>query len=312
METVRFGRTGLEVSVAALGCGGHSRLGMRTGHDEAHATRIVEHAIDRGINLIDTSSAYGTETAVGKAIRGKRDRVFVSTKASTRRGDQLLSASDLAESIELSLTRLDTDYLDVLHLHSLRLDQYPHCLNVLLPELLRQREAGKIRFLGVTEMFDPDPSHRMFQEVLPGDHFDVAMVGFNILNPSARKAVFPQTLQRDVATMVMFAVRRALSHPEVLAELVASLVDTGAVDAGELDREDPLGFVRDFADVSSVTDVAYRFCRHEPGAHVILTGTGNAAHLDANIRSILAPPLPDELRTRLNRVFGDIDTVSGN
>ena len=81
MEHVRLGRTGVEVSVAGLGCGGHSRLGMANGHDEAHATRIVEAALDLGIDFIDTARAYGTEVAVGKALHGRRDKVVISTKS---------------------------------------------------------------------------------------------------------------------------------------------------------------------------------------------------------------------------------------
>ncbi len=75
MQTITLGRTGLDVTVVGLGCGGHSRLGMATGQDEVHATRIVQAALDLGINFIDTARAYGTETAVGNAIRGRRDRV---------------------------------------------------------------------------------------------------------------------------------------------------------------------------------------------------------------------------------------------
>ena len=312
MDTVRLGRTNLEVSVAGLGCGGHSRLGMATGHDEAHAARIVEHALDSGINFIDTARAYGTEPSVGKALRGKRDGVIVSTKASVRHGDELTSAAQLTESLELSLNSLESDYVDVFHLHGVVLDQYPHCRDVLLPEMRRQQQAGKIRFLGITEKFARDPSHLMLQAVLPDDQFDVAMVGFNVLNPSARTTVFPLTRQRDIATLNMFAVRRGLSHPDVLTELVEGLVADGRVDATDVDLDDPLAFARDHERGSSVIDAAYRYCRHEPGADVVLIGTGSAAHLDDNINAILAPPLPDDVISRLNRIFGDVDSVSGN
>lgn len=57
MQTTTLGRTGLEVSVAGLGCGGHSRLGMAYGKDEAHAAGVVSHALDLGINFIDTARA---------------------------------------------------------------------------------------------------------------------------------------------------------------------------------------------------------------------------------------------------------------
>lgn len=285
---------------------------MRTGHDEAHAVGIVRRALDLGVTFFDTARSYGTEPAVGKALRGRRDQVVISTKAPIRRGDGLISAAQLVESLDLSLSCLGTDFVDVFHLHGMRLEHYSHCLDVLLPEMHRQRDAGKIRFLGVTEVFHHDPAHLMFQQVLPDDHFDVAMVGFNMLNPSARASVLPQTRQADVGTLNMFAVRRALSHPDVLAEVLAGLVEAGGVGAADVDLADPLGFVRDFAGVSSVVEAAYRFCRHEPGIDLILTGTGDAAHLDENVRAILAAPLPGELTAVLNRVFGGVKSVSGN
>ena len=313
MQTVRLGRTGLEVGVAGLGCGGHSRLGTGTGHDESHAVRIVQRAMDLGIDFIDTARVYGTEPAVGKAIRGRRDQVVISTKVGPGfgGGDSLLTPQGLTENLEKSLRALGTDYVDVYHLHGMRPEQYPHCLEYLVPEMHRQRDAGKIRFLGVTETFIRDPQHRMFEQVLPDDHFDVIMVGFSMLNPSARERVFAQTLERDVGTLIMFAVRRALSRPEALRELLAGLVEEGVVDASLTD-DDPLGFVADHPEVESLVQAAYRFCRHEPGAHVILTGTGNVAHLEANVAHIQAPKLPDEIADRLGSLFDGVDSVSGN
>ena len=68
MEYTTLGRTGLKVSVAGLGCGGTSRLGLGTGGDAANAVNIVHRALDLGVNLIDTAQYYDTETIVGKAI----------------------------------------------------------------------------------------------------------------------------------------------------------------------------------------------------------------------------------------------------
>ena len=83
MQTVRLGRTELEVSVAGLGCGGHSRLGMATGHDETHAANLVRHALDLGITFIDTARVYGTESAVGAATptKGPSPRTTTSPMA---------------------------------------------------------------------------------------------------------------------------------------------------------------------------------------------------------------------------------------
>jgi len=110
----------------------------------------------------------------------------------------------------------------------------------------------------------------------------------------------------------MFAVRRQLSDPAALRETAAGLIARGEVDGGLVDAADPLGFLRDRAGIGSVVEAAYRFCRHEPGAQVILTGTGDAEHLAANVAAILKPPLPAEVLEWLEAIFGKVDSVSGN
>jgi aryl-alcohol dehydrogenase-like predicted oxidoreductase len=137
----------------------------------------------------------------------------------------------------------------------------------------------------------------------------VVMVGFSLLNPSARQRVFTVTREKDVGTLIMFAVREALSRPDELKKVVAELAARGEIDAGAVDAADPLGFL---GDGRAVVEAAYRFCRHEPGAHVVLTGTGDPAHLQANAAAIQAPPLPPEALARLDAIFGRVDSVSGN
>jgi aryl-alcohol dehydrogenase-like predicted oxidoreductase len=312
METTTLGRTGAVVSVAGLGCGGHSRLGLAKGKDEAHASRIVAHALDLGINFIDTARAYGTESAVGKGIAGKRDQVFISTKSAAGARGRNLTAQELTDSLEKSLQRLGTDYVDLFNLHGVQLRQYPHCVEELVPEMQRQQQLGKIRFLGITEVFAQDTGHVMLQRALPDNLFDVIMVGFNMLNPSARERVFPLTMQHNVGTQIMFAVRRALSHPEALREVLTTLMESGEVDASALSGSDPLALVTGHPEVGTLVEAAYRFCRHEPGAHVVLTGTSSTEHLQQNVQAILAPPLPESIQTRLREIFGNVSSVSGN
>ena len=309
MQTVRLGRTGLEVSVAGLGCGGHSRLGMARGKDVHHAADMVRRALDLGITFIDTARAYGTEEAVGMGVKGRRDQAVISSKAGIGRGTELMSAADMARYVNDCLRKLDTDHVDIFHLHGVTPAQYPHARDVMVPELKRQQAAGKLRFLAISEQFGGDTGHAMFGEALPNDLFDVVMVGFNILNPSARQRVFPATREKDVGTLIMFAVREALSRPEELRKVVGQLIERGEIDAASVDADDPLGFL---GDGHAVVEAAYRYCRHEPGADVILTGTGDPEHLKANVAAIQAPPLPPEILARLDTIFGRVDSVSGN
>ena len=81
MEYKRLGRTGLEVSVACLGCGGSSALGRSIGKSEEYSINLVKQALDLGVNFLDTANVYGTEKIVGKAIKNiNRDQIIISTK----------------------------------------------------------------------------------------------------------------------------------------------------------------------------------------------------------------------------------------
>lgn len=317
MDYIRLGRTNAEVSVAGLGCGGHSRLGMARGASVDEAADLVRRAIDLGINFIDTARIYGTEEAVGRGIAGHdRSGLFLSTKSWVGHGGSetnpvRFTAAQFAANLDESLRKLGTDHVDLWHLHGVSLAQLDYAREVLLPEMQRQRDAGKIRFIGITEVFRHDTGHAMLQAALPTGEFDVAMIGFNLLNPGARNTVFPITLQQDIGTLIMFAVRRALNSAANAAEAVAELIARGEIDAGALDPADPLNFLSMAPGVKSQIEAAYRFCRHEPGTHVILTGTSSAAHLEQNIASILAPPLPDDVQARLAEVFGNITSTSG-
>jgi aryl-alcohol dehydrogenase-like predicted oxidoreductase len=310
MDSITLGKTGLSVSVLGLGGGGHSRLGKQTGATEEESARLVRRALELGVTFIDTAEAYGTEAIIGGALREvRRDAVVLSTKKGPAHDGRLITGAELAQGLDASLKRLQTDYVDIYHLHGVRAHQYDHAVAELVPALLRLREAGKIRFLGITEAFGGDTGHEMLARAVQDDYWDVMMVGFNILNQSARERVLAETARRGIGVLCMFAVRDALSRPEKLREIVGDLVARGQISPAGLDLEDPLGFARAVAE--SLPDAAYRFCRAEPGIHVVLSGTGNIQHLEANVASILRPPLPESVRNRLIELFAGLDTVSG-
>jgi aryl-alcohol dehydrogenase-like predicted oxidoreductase len=312
MDYITLGRTGLRASVLGLGGGGHSRLGQRLGAATAESVRIVRRALELGVTFVDTAEGYGTEPIVGEALRGvARESVILSTKKSPVEDGRPITADELTRGLEDSLSRLGTEYVDIYHLHGVRDGQYDRAVAELVPAMLRLREQGKLRFLGITEAFAADPGHAMLSRAVRDDWWDVVMVGFNILNQSARDRVLAETRRRDIGVLCMFAVRDALSRQEKLRETVADLVRRGQVDPDALDSEDPLGFLLRDGAARSVPDAAYRFCRAEPGIHVVLSGTGNPEHLEENIASILAPPLPPEVHARLVETFARVDTVSG-
>src|SRR5205823_439094 len=307
MEYTTLGRTGLKVSVAGLGCGGFSRLGLGTGKTEANAIAIIRAALDLGVNLFDTAAAYGTETVLGKALKAvPREEVVIATKAPFNVSHPNASAASAVASLDNSLRELATDYIDIYQLHGVAPAAYDHAHDVIAPALIKEKAKGKFRHLGVTETAPHDPEHRMLQRAVPDGMWEVAMLGFHMMHQNARDAVFPLTREHRVGTLLMFAVRNIFSRPGQLAATMRELAAAGELPQWLAETEDPLGFLIHEGGAESVIDAAYRFVRHEPGVDVVLFGTGDPEHLRTNLASLLAPPLPEADRARLANLFGHL------
>ncbi len=307
MEYVTLGRTGLRASVAGLGCGGFSRLGLGRGKSEADAVALIHEALDLGVNLFDTAAAYGTEAVLGKALKAvAREKVVIATKAPFNVSNPNSSAESAVASLDNSLRQLATDYIDIYQLHGVAPAAYDHARNVIAPALLKEKAKGKFRHLGITETAPHDPEHRMLQRAVADGAWDVAMVGFHMMHQNARDAVFPLTREHRVGTLLMFAVRNIFSRPGQLAATVRELAAAGEVPQWLTETGDPLAFLIHEGGAQSLIDAAYRFVRHEPGVDVVLFSTGDPVHLRTNLASLLAPPLPEADRARLASLFGHL------
>ena len=160
MEKTTLGRTGLEVSAIGLGCGGFSRLGMFSkGID--NASRIVRYSYENGINFFDTAYLYGTQPAVRKGLEGiPRDRYIISSKFIYATPDKIIKQeNELEKCIDECLKDLKTDYIDIFSLHGVLPQVYKKVRDRFYPELVKMKEKGKIRFIGLTELFGLDNSH---------------------------------------------------------------------------------------------------------------------------------------------------------
>ncbi|HKJ60577.1 MAG TPA: aldo/keto reductase [Hyphomicrobiales bacterium] len=157
MEMRNLGDQGLKVSALGLGCMGMSHA--YGGSDEAESIKVIHHAIDIGVNFLDTAEAYGpfiNEELVGRAIAGKRDKVVIATKFGFRIGDFEGSTpggtdsrpEHVMEVCDASLKRLGIDCIDLFYQH--RVDKSVPIEDT-VGAMARLVEAGKIRYLGLSE-----------------------------------------------------------------------------------------------------------------------------------------------------------------
>ncbi len=166
METRELGRSGLKVSALGLGCMGMSEF--YSGRDDDEAVATIHHAIDRGVTLLDTSDMYGVgrnEELVGRAIRGRRDKVVLATKfgwARSPEGAMLGVRGDPAyvrQACDASLKRLGIDVIDLYYQHHVDPKTPIEDTVGAMADLVRQ---GKVRYIGLSEaaIFDDPPRCR--------------------------------------------------------------------------------------------------------------------------------------------------------
>ena len=320
MQRRTLGRTGLEVSLLSLGTGGPSLMGQRSGVVESDAAQVVRQALDAGINFFDTAEAYGdSELRLGRALRGvPRDDYVLATKYRYHHGPDdiadestLIDEKTLEAKLDRSLERLGVEYVDVYQAHGVLPARYDEVVDQHLPTLLRLKEKGKIRFLGVTETGSTDKMHQVIQKMAEDGHFDTAMITYNVLNQNAERLAFPQCEQAGIGVIIMMAVRRAMSRPARLKEVVADLKSRELIDPDAAPDQDPLGWLV-HGDVESIPAAAYRFALEPAAVSTVLTGTANADHLRSNIRAMEQGPLPRADRERLQQIFGHLDEGLGN
>lgn len=158
MEYRRFGQSGLKVPVLSLGTatfGGSNEFFQRWGAtDVADASRMVDLCLDHGVNFFDTADIYSggvSEEVLGQALKGKRERVLISSKGTFRNGEGPnevgSSRHHLVRACEASLKRLETDHIDVYFMHgfdaSTPVDETLRALDDLIT-------AGKISYIGAS------------------------------------------------------------------------------------------------------------------------------------------------------------------
>ena len=195
-----LGHTGLEVS--ALGIGGYH---LGSANSDAEATQIVHEALDAGVNFFDNAWEYHggvSEERLGRALKGKRDRAVVMTKVCTHGRDKNVAMRQLEES----LTRLQTDHLDVWQIHEVIYENDPDLIfapNGAAEALLQAKQQGKVRYLGFTGHKDPSIHLKMLSHGFP---FDTVQMPLNCLDATFRSfetKVLPEVNRRGMAALGM-------------------------------------------------------------------------------------------------------------
>jgi len=193
-----LGRTGVRVSLAGLGTAEWGR-----GLAEKDADRMVARSIELGISYVDTAFSYGNgraEEHLGRALKGRRDKVFLATKTLPRGKD------GARKELEKSLERLGTDHVDLWQFHALTTtrdtDRILRETEGALAAGLEARKRGLVRFLGITGHADPD----VFVDALARHDFDTLLIPLNCIDPHHRsfeEKALPKAVEKRTGVIAM-------------------------------------------------------------------------------------------------------------
>lgn len=283
-----LGRTGLRVSAVGLGTMVHA------GHfgpmNDEESLSAIDAALDLGVNFIDTSDAYGagySETLLGKALKGRRDKVILATKGGNtmvgpNRGKTDFSAAYIGRVMDESLKRLQTDYVDLYQLHNPNLDEIER--GEVWELLERRKREGKIRYYGVS-------INKMEEGMaaVKGGRSDTIQVEYNMLVQDPAQELFPLAHKAKVGVIARAPLRRSLltgkltlaDQKRFQGEDVRARHFAGDLFKQELEKVEHLRFlVR--GQVKSLAQAAIAFCLAHPAVSVVIAGARNAQQMREN------------------------------
>ncbi len=218
-ETPRAAWAGARVeSYKPLGRTGWKMSDIAFGAAALRDSAVLGLALDRGVNYVDTSPDYSdaeSEKAVGKAIKGRRDKVFVASKFCSSEGhlDKDSSVAEIIAAVEASLGRLATDYLDLCHIHAC--NSVDRLMAPTFHEAFdRLKEQGKVRFLGVSS-HTPE-LETVMSKAIESDRFDVIMVAYNFRNWPDLSSIIERAHANNIGFVAMKTLKGA--YHTVLSE----------------------------------------------------------------------------------------------
>jgi uncharacterized protein len=263
----KLGKTGLEVTEVAFGC-------MITSDQS-----VIERAADLGVSLFDTARGYqggNNERLVGAALKGRRDKVYISTKSGARTKDEALA------HLEESLRQLGTDHVDIWYLHAKK--AAAELTDDLLDAQRLAKEQGKVRFAGVS-------LHAGHDEVVPAaieKKMDVVLITYNFTMGERNDALMQSMHDAGVGVVAM-KVMAGGRGPEAVATRERLAAGGGMLSA-------------------------LKWTLRRPFVHTTIPSTTDMAQLDENLRAMAEPWTPaDEQRlvARRERIRPDYCTMCG-
>lgn len=296
MRYKSLGSTGISLSVLGFGASPLGDVFHVT--DPKEADKAVHLAIDQGVNLFDVSPYYGrtlAEERLGKALSGKRDRVFLATKCGRYGADSFdFSACRIESSIDESLVRLRTEYVDLLQAHDVEFGDVRQIIEETIPALRRIQQAGKARCIGITGY-----PLRMLTAIAQETPVDTILsyCRYNLMITDMDLLLTPFVRERG-----MGLINASPLHMGILTDQGApawhpappAVKDVGAriVEACRRRGTDP-------------SVVALRFCLDHPYAASTLVGMSDAKQVKDNLRALDAavdPALMEQIEQMVKPV----------
>ncbi len=279
MEYTQLGRTGVRVSRLGFGA---MRLPMVQVGDEQYvdmdrAVEAFHRAFELGVTYVDTAFLYcsqQSEFAVGRALRGRRDQVVLTTKATKQR---MARQGDLRRMLDHQLQRLEVDYLDFYLFHGIGLENFHEFdrKGGWLADMMRARDEGLVRHVGFSFHDKPEGLVRLVDL----GHFEMLTCQYNYLD-------------RKNAEAMAYARERGLG-----------VVVMGPVGGGRLAGLP--GFLSGAAglDTSHAAQLALRFVLANPNVDVALSGMGSREMVEENVAAVEAGPLSEDEHEALARLL---------
>lgn len=288
-----LGKTGLSVSIIGFGA---SPLGAEFGPiDHEEGRKAVDYAIDKGINYFDVAPYYGrtlAETRLGEFLQGKRNKVILTSKACRYDiTDFEFSAERIMRSIEESLKRLRTDYVDIYQIHDVEYGKREQVVGEAIPAMFKLREQGKIRFVGITG-YPLTP----LKEIIGTEEIETVLTycRYNLMDTTMDDILTPVARRRGVGL-----INASPLHMRVLTEKGAPYWHPAPERVFEVAKK-VAQLCRRHG--TSISDLALQFALAHKDVAITLIGMSKVRHVDANIRVVGVEPNPDLLAKALEMI----------